>query len=100
MNTFEENVTRIARSMGQAAGRTAPPSPFFLGEVREAGRGRLRVNCGGLDLTLGDLYVSAFLDYKWVQDNGSPDLLRPGDRVVLLSADGQVYYLLSRMVRT
>ena len=99
MKTFEENMTRIAQSMGRAAGQAAPASSFFLGEVREAGRGKLRVNCGGMELTAGDLYVSAALRYDWEKDNGMPDLLRPGDLAVLLSADGQDYYLLARVVR-
>ena len=99
MKTFEENAARIARSMGRAAGRSAPASPFFLGEVREAGNGKLRVNCGGMDLTAGDLYVSAGLDYRWQEDNGMANLLRRGDRVVLLSGDGQAYYLITRVVR-
>ena len=99
MKTFEENAARIARSMGRAAGRSAPASPFFLGEVREAGNGKLRVNCGGMDLTAGDLYVSTGLDYRWQEDNGMANLLRRGDRVVLLSGDGQDYYLIARMVR-
>ena len=99
MKTFEENAARIARSMGRAAGQSAPSSHFFLGEVREAGNGKLRVNCGGMDLTAGDLYVSAGLDYRWQEDNGMANLLRRGDRVVLLSGDGQDYYLIARMVR-
>ena len=90
---------RIARSMGTAAGRTAPPSTLYLGEVKQAGNGRLRVNCAGLDLTQGDLFVSAQLHWDWTQDDGSPQLLRPGDRVVLLSQDGQDFYLVARMVR-
>ena len=99
MKTFEENAARIARSVGRAAEQSAPASPFFLGEIREAGNGKLRVNCGGMDLTAGDLYVSAGLDYKWTEDNGLPGLLRRGDRVVLPSGDGQDYYLIARMVR-
>ena len=99
MKTFEENAARIARSVGRAAEQSAPASPFFLGEIREAGNGKLRVNCGGMDLTAGDLYVSAGLNYKWTEDNGLPGLLRRGDRVVLLSGDGQDYYLIARMVR-
>ena len=52
-----------------------------------------------MDLEAGDLYVSAALRYDWTEDDGSPELLRPGDRVVLLSSDGQDYYLTARMVR-
>ena len=99
MATFEENVGRIARSMGAAAGQTAPASPFYLGEVKQAGGGSLRVSCGGLELGRGDLFVSAQLRWDWTWDDGSPQLLRPGDRVVLLSRDGQDFYLIARMVR-
>lgn len=99
MGTFDENMVRIAQSMGRAAGAAQSPSPFYLGEVRAAGGGALRVNCGGMDLTAGDLWVSADLRYDWTYDDGGRDLLRRGDRVVLLSADGQDYYLIARMVR-
>lgn len=99
MRTFEENMGRIAESMGRAAGLVGSPSAFFIGTVMEAGRGRLRVSCGGLQLEPEDLYLAVGLDYKWQEDHGEPNLLRKGDRVVLLSQDGQDYYLIARMVR-
>ena len=70
-----------------------------LGQVLEAGQGRLRVSCGGLQLERGDLYLAAGLDCNWTEDAGGPELLRAGDTVALLSADGQTYYLIARMVR-
>ena len=99
MKTFEENMTRITQAMGRAARQTQAPSAFCVGEVKAAGGGVLRVRAGGMDLEAGDLYVSAALRYDWTEDDGSPELLRPGDRVVLLSSDGQDYYLTGRMVR-
>ena len=99
MKTFEENMTRITRSMGRAAAQAGPSSAYYVGEVKAAGGGVLRVSCGALELSAGDLYVSADLRWDWTWDDGSPSLLRRGDRVVLLSRDGQVYDLVARMVR-
>lgn len=98
MKTFEENMTRIARSVGEAAKKTARPSAFSVGEVKAAGNGVLRVSCDGLTLEPEDLRLAVGLDYHWTYDNGADNLLRKGDRVVLLSQDGQTYYLLQRMV--
>ena len=98
MKTCEENMTRIARSMGDAAQRTARPSAFFIGAVKAAGSGRLEISLGGLTLEPEDLWLAVGLDYHWTYDNGADNLLRKGDRVVLLSQDRQTYYLLQRMV--
>ena len=99
MKTFEENIGRIAKSMGQAARQVGRPSAFYLGTVLEAGRGQLRVSCGGLQLDPEDLYLAAGLSYRWTEDHGELNFLRKGDRVVLLSEDGQDFYLLQRMVK-
>lgn len=99
MKTFEENIGRIAQSMGNAAKRTARPSAFSIGEVTAAGNGVLKISCDGLPLEPGDLYLAVGLDYHWIYDNGALNLLRKGDRVVLFSEDKQTYYLLQRMVR-
>lgn len=98
MRTFEENMGRIAQSMGRAAQLVGSPSAFFVGTVTEAGQGRLRVSCGGLQLEPEDLYLAVGLDYHWTYDYGGENLLRKGDRVALLSQDGQDFYLLARMV--
>lgn len=99
MNTFEENAGRILRSMGDAARKTARPSAFAIGDVTAAGHGRLEISCGGLPLEPKDLWLAVGLNYHWTYDTGADNLLRKGDRVVLLSQDGQTYYLLQRMVR-
>lgn len=71
---------------------------FRLGTVRQAGGGRLRVSCGGLALEREDLYVHAGLDWRWTEDTGGAELLRPGDLVILLTGDDQTYYLICKVV--
>lgn len=99
MDSLEQSGGRIASAIVKLGGKGQAPSPFRLGEVLEAGQGRLRVSCGGLQLERGDLYLAAGLDCNWTEDTGGPELLRSGDTVALLSADGQTYYLIARMVR-
>ena len=99
MDSLEESGGRIASAIVKLGGKGQAPSPFRLGEVKEAGQGRLRVSCGGLQLEREDLYLAAGLDCNWTEDTGGPELLRSGDTVALLSADGQTYYLIARMVR-
>lgn len=99
MDSLEQSGGRIAAAIVKLGGRGQAPSPFRLGRVLEAGQGRLRVSCGGLQLERGDLWLAAGLDYSWTEDTGGPELLRSGDTVALLSADGQDYYLIARVVR-
>lgn len=99
MDSLEQSGGRIASAIVRLGGQGQAPSPFRLGEVLEAGQGRLRVSCGGIPLERGDLYLAAGLDCNWTEDSGGPELLRSGDTVALLSADGQTYYLVARMVR-
>ena len=99
MDSLEQSGGRIVSAIVKLGGKGQAPSPFRLGEVLEAGQGRLRVSCGGLQLEREDLYLAAGLDYQWTEDTGGPELLRSGDTVALLSADEQTYYLVARMVR-
>ena len=99
MDSLEQSGGRIASAIVKLGGKGQAPSPFRLGEVLEAGQGRLRVSCGGLQLEREDLYLAAGLDYQWTEDTSGPELLRTGDTVALLSADEQTYYLVARMVR-
>lgn len=99
MDSLEESGGRIASAIVKLGGQGQAPSPFWLGQVQEAGQGRLRVSCGGLPLDKDDIWLAAGLDCNWTEDTGGPELLRSGDTVALLSADGQTYYLVARMVR-
>lgn len=99
MKTFEESMASLTESMLQAARSTQPGSAFRLGQVRRAGHGVLQVDCDGLLLDREDLWLAPPLSYTWTEDNGEYNLLRMGDRVVLLTQDKQDYYLLARVVR-
>ena len=98
MDSLEQSGGRIASAIVKLGGKGQAPSPFRLGQVLEAGQGRLRVSCGGLSLDKGDIWLAAGLDCNWTEDTGGPELLRSGDTVALLSADDQTYYLVARMV--
>ncbi|MGI6029759.1 MAG: hypothetical protein ACOX81_10205 [Candidatus Heteroscillospira sp.] len=99
MDEFSESVGRIVSSMGRAAKREERVSAFCIGRVLEAGGGRLRIACRGLQLGPSDMWLEAGLSYKWTVDDGRAQNLRAGDRVILLSADGQEYYLAAKVVR-
>ena len=46
-----------------------------------------------------ELHVPPGLDYAWTEDTGGDELLRAGDRLlVLVTADGQDYYILQKAV--
>ena len=81
MDSLEQSGGRIASAIVKLGGKGQAPSPFRLGQEREA------------------LYLAAGLDCNWTEDTGGPELLRSGDTVALLSADDQTYYLVARMVR-
>ena len=99
MKSFDESMTDLAASMARAAREAQTGSAFRLGKVRRAGHGVLQVDCDGLLLDREDLWLAPPLSYTWTEDNGEYNLLRTGDRVVLLTQDKQDYYLLARVVR-
>ena len=81
------------------AERGQAPGGWLFGQVQQAGQGTLRVVCGGLTLDQTELHVPPGLDYAWTEDTGGDELLRAGDRLlVLVTADGQDYYILQTAV--
>ena len=79
------------------AERGQAPGGWLFGQVQQAGQGTLRVVCGGLTLDQTELHVPPGLDYAWTEDTGGDELLRAGDRLlVLVTADGQDYYILQK----
>ena len=76
------------------------PGPVLLGQVVQSGGGApLKVRCAGLPPLDGeDLMVNAALDWTWGEDTGGAALLRAGDTVVLLTQDGQSFYLVCKVV--
>lgn len=73
--------------------------PVCEGVVIRAGRGNLAVQVGRLpELQKEDLLVNPWYKYDWVLDEHQPEYLRSGDHVVLLTADGQSFYLVCKVV--
>lgn len=93
MESFEESVGRMLEGMAQVGKRGQAPAQFVIGQVLEAGEHTLRVVCGGQELGREDLWVNEALLAP-----GGRALAR-GDRVVLLTEDGQDYYLICKAVR-
>lgn len=124
MDTFEESAGRILESMAAAGRRQQRPAQFVIGEVLEAGKGVLRVFANGHELKTEDLWVNEDLlpgycpqlkgtVYGTCSSHGGsvttpvkePQLTRgkhalvKNDRVVLLTADWQAYYVIAKVVR-
>lgn len=124
MDTFEESASRILESMAAAGRRQQRPAQFVIGEVLEAGEGVLRVFANGHELKTEDLWVNEDLlpgycpqlkgtVYGTCSSHGGsvttpvkePQLTRgkhalaKNDRVVLLTEDWQVYYVIAKVVR-
>ena len=78
------------------AERGQAPGGWLFGQVQQAGQGTLRVVCGGLTLDQTELHVPPGLDYAWTEDTGGDELLRAGDRLLVLVTAGVAWYLLAR----
>lgn len=100
MPTTEERTTDLLVALKQFTKRQDSSTGCKLGHVIAAGHGWLQVACDGLTLGLGDLWVAAHLSYYWTSDDGDPNYLRAGDRVILFTPDGDAYHLMCRVVRT
>ena len=68
------------------------------GTVLDAGGGSLRIRCMGLELDKAFLYLPAGLDCAWTEDDGAPELLRPGDKLLCWTADKQTFYIICKAV--
>ena len=102
--------------------RGQPTGPFCIGTVLTGGREGLKISCMGMELTADDLWINADLLEGYspklvgVLPGTCPDGgtltpvsvdqltrgefgLKAGDRVVLLTLDGQDYYLLAKVVK-
>ena len=94
---MSEAIARLAGLLG--GGESSGLGGWRFGSVLRAGRGELLVACGGLELGPEELHVPPGLSYVWEEDTGGDSLLRQGDRlVVLVSADGQDYYIREKAV--
>ena len=88
---------RLAGELGAGRSGGVRMGGWLFGAVLAAGQGVLRVSCAGLALVAGDLHVPPELSYTWEEDTGGDNLLRAGDKLLLLAtADGQDYYILQK----
>lgn len=91
-----EAAARLAQAVG---GNGKASSAFRLGLVRVAGGGQLCIDCDGLALECDDLWVDPRLNFHWTVDHGEAEHLRTGERVLLLTLDGEDYYLIGKAVK-
>ncbi len=120
---LDESVGDLLAAMGQVSRENQGPEAFAIGTVTVGSQEGLRVQCGGTELTRADLWINeALLEGYTPQlegdltgscsDGGTcavhmerEDLSRArfalaaGDRVVLLTQDKQIYYLLCKVVK-
>lgn len=69
------------------------------GVVTRAGRGNLAVRVGQFpELSKEDLSVNPWYKYNWILDEHQPEYLRPGDKVILVTVDGQHFNLICKVV--
>lgn len=91
--SLDESAGDLLSAMGQAARRSQGPASFVLGEVTAHVPANqwsaLRIQCGGNELRAEDL---------WANEGLTGQELEAGERVVLLTQDEQVYYLLCKVV--
>lgn len=93
---MSEQAARLVQAM-RGASKTSG-SGIEDGTVLDAGGGTLRIRCMGLELDKEFLYLPAGLDCAWTEDDGTPELLRPGDKLLCWTADKQTFYILCKAV--
>lgn len=86
--SLDDSVGDLLASMGEISRRAQGPAIFSIGEVTVGTQEGLKVQCGGTELTVKDLWI-----------NAAQPALEAGDRVVLLTQDEQAYYLLCKAVK-
>lgn len=124
LDTLEESAGRILDCIAQAGRSQQRPSQFVVGRVLAAGEGELRVSANGQELAGEDLWINEDLlpghcpklkgilsgtcsshggdvttPVQPFQLTRGGHALAKGDRVVLLTEDCQVYYLICKVVR-
>lgn len=115
--SLSESAGDLLSAMGQAARRSQGPVSFALGEVTAGTQEGLRVRSGGNELTAENIHINETLlagycpQLSGTIQNGTYSIhvdreeltreqfaLKAGDRVVLLTQDEQVYYLICKVV--
>lgn len=88
MDPFEQSAGRIVAAMGTAARNVAPAAPVMLGAILQVQPLRLQAN--GLTIERDSIRLNETMQAGYGLD--------PGDQVVVLSLDGQTYYILCKVV--
>lgn len=115
---LDDSVGDLLTAMGAVSRGTQGPAAFAVGTVTAGTQEGLRVQCGGTELTGADIWINEALlegynpQLEGAIDNGSYSIhvdredlsraqfaLAAGDRVVLLTQDEQVYYLICKVVK-
>ncbi len=121
MEAFEQSAGRIAQAMGAAARSVAPSAPIMLGQIIQAEPLRLQAN--GLTIEQDSILVNEGMKKGYSPKLIAPDplpgtcpdgatstpvtedqlvrgtfALEKGDQVVVMSPDGQTYYILCKVV--
>ena len=121
MEAFEQSAGRIAQAMGAAARSVASSAPIMLGEILQAEPLRLQTN--GLTIEQDSIRINETMKKGYIPKliapvplpGTCPDgatstpvtedqlergafALKKGDQVVVMSPDGQTYYILCKVV--
>ena len=119
--TLDESVGDLMSAMGSMSRKNQRPASFAIGKVLAGSREGLRVQCGGTVLTAQDIWCDEALlagyspkltgtllgscpdgqtrtEVTKDQLKRSEFALKAGDRVVLLTEDQQIYYLICKVV--
>lgn len=121
MEAFEQSAGRIASAMGAAARQVTPSAPIMLGEILQAKPLRLQAN--GLTIEQDSIRINEALLEGYIpklvalsplpgscphgptstpvtkdQLTRGEFALKAGDQVVVMSPDGQTYYILCKVV--
>lgn len=104
-----DGVGVLLEELRTVARRDYPRSAFCVGTVKRVkySKGKLDIFCNGLLIEKDDIYLNPEMDHRWDQDtdedDGAPEKLRAGDRVVMLTLPGenqdQCYYLVCKAVK-
>ena len=97
MPTLEEKAAELLSGLREFSRQDAGATGCMLGQVTAVGGDTLQVACNGLVLGREDLWVASYL--SWKEDDGGPNILKVGDRVVCFTPDGDSYYIMCKVVR-
>lgn len=116
--TLDDSAGDLLTAMGAVSRGTRGPAAFAIGTVTAGTQEGLRVQCGGTELAGADLWINEMLlkgytpQLEGTIHNGAYSIevdredlsraqfaLEAGDRVVLLTQDEQIYYLLCKVVK-